>query len=69
MTEVWLPELLTGEGEGFVVGEGSFAIGEVGGDRESGVDRLLAGWRFSSRGISFSKICIIFWANSLASKC
>ena len=60
MTEVWLPEL---PGGGVVGGEGSFAIGEVGGDRESGV-----GWRFSSR-ISSSKICIISWPNSLASKC
>jgi hypothetical protein len=57
--EVWLPELLGGEGEGVVIGEGSSVIGEVGGEHESGVEWLLGGWRFSSRGISFSKICII----------
>lgn len=38
MTDVWLPELLGGGGDGVVMGESSFDIGEVGGDRESDVD-------------------------------
>jgi hypothetical protein len=44
MTDVWLPELLGGEGEGVVMDEGSLDIGEVGGERDSDVDWLSAGW-------------------------
>jgi hypothetical protein len=43
-TDVWLPELLGVEGERVVMGEGSFDIGEGGGDRKSAMDRLSPGW-------------------------
>jgi hypothetical protein len=51
------------------MGEGSFDIGEVGGDRDSDVDWLSAGWLIFSRGISSAKIWLIRWANSSASRC
>jgi hypothetical protein len=38
MTNVWLPGLLEGEGEGLVIGEILFDIGEIGGEFESDVD-------------------------------
>jgi hypothetical protein len=69
MTDVWLPGLLGREDKGVVMDERSFDIGEAGGDRESDMDWLSAGWWFSNRGISSFKICIISWANFLASRC
>lgn len=69
MTDIWLLGLLGGEDKGVVMGEGSLDI-EVGGDRESDMDWLWAGWWFCSRGGTSSfKICIISSANFLASRC